>query len=332
MSGRHTREAASGRTASTLGVWPTGSRSAVDDVIDDDDAMIERLDMFFLATADENGTRSARTRAASPASSASWTSTRSPSQLRRQRHVPLDGKRAAQSARRHPVHRLRAAGRMRLNGVASIDEHDPLLTDYPEAQFIVRVRATRCSRTARATSTSCSWWNGPASSQKKRVRRPCRNGSAATGRATCLPPTIRRATLRRSTDAARPQRAGDGGREARPGRGRRPRRCCRDAARRGACRPATSVTMCSAWSSRTSVSTSVERTQTSGPRWAASRGVATVAPSSSSPSISCAARPATCSSIAVHAGLLDQREPGHAPVDVRHRRRSCVEAPRVRGR
>jgi uncharacterized protein len=32
--------------------------------------------------------------------------------------------------------------RMRLNGVASIDERDPLLAEYPEAQFVVRVRAT----------------------------------------------------------------------------------------------------------------------------------------------------------------------------------------------
>ena len=31
--------------------------------------------------------------------------------------------------------------RMRLNGVASVDEDDPLLAEYPEAQFIVRVRA-----------------------------------------------------------------------------------------------------------------------------------------------------------------------------------------------
>lgn len=31
--------------------------------------------------------------------------------------------------------------RMRLNGVASIDERDPLMAEYPEAQFVVRVRA-----------------------------------------------------------------------------------------------------------------------------------------------------------------------------------------------
>lgn len=31
--------------------------------------------------------------------------------------------------------------RMRLNGTASVDPNDPLLEEYPEAQFIVRVRA-----------------------------------------------------------------------------------------------------------------------------------------------------------------------------------------------
>jgi predicted pyridoxine 5'-phosphate oxidase superfamily flavin-nucleotide-binding protein len=31
--------------------------------------------------------------------------------------------------------------RMRLNGIASIDPSDPLMAEYPEAQFIVRVRA-----------------------------------------------------------------------------------------------------------------------------------------------------------------------------------------------
>ena len=32
--------------------------------------------------------------------------------------------------------------RMRLNGVASVEDGDPLLAGYPEAQFIVRVKAT----------------------------------------------------------------------------------------------------------------------------------------------------------------------------------------------
>jgi uncharacterized protein len=33
--------------------------------------------------------------------------------------------------------------RLRLNGVASVDDNDPLLRDYPEAQLVVRVRATQ---------------------------------------------------------------------------------------------------------------------------------------------------------------------------------------------
>jgi hypothetical protein len=32
---------------------------------------------------------------------------------------------------------------LRLNGIASIDEHDPLIDRWPGAQFIVRVRATQ---------------------------------------------------------------------------------------------------------------------------------------------------------------------------------------------
>jgi hypothetical protein len=32
--------------------------------------------------------------------------------------------------------------RLRLNGVASVDDDDPLLAEYPEAQLVVRVRAT----------------------------------------------------------------------------------------------------------------------------------------------------------------------------------------------
>jgi hypothetical protein len=32
--------------------------------------------------------------------------------------------------------------RLRVNGVASIDEHDRLMADYEEAQFVVRVHAT----------------------------------------------------------------------------------------------------------------------------------------------------------------------------------------------
>ena len=52
------------------------------DTIDEGDrAFIEARDMFFLATADEDGSPHAPTRAASPASCACSTSRRSPSRV-----------------------------------------------------------------------------------------------------------------------------------------------------------------------------------------------------------------------------------------------------------
>lgn len=47
--------------------------------------------------------------------------------------------------------------RLRLNGTATIDGRDPLIEDYPEAPFVVRVGCARCSQTARATSIVTPW-------------------------------------------------------------------------------------------------------------------------------------------------------------------------------
>ena len=71
--------------------------------------------------------------------------------------------------------------RLRLNGVASISEDDPLMADYPEAQFVVGCAPSRCSRTARATSTATSSWSAHASCLRPRARRPCRRGRPANG-------------------------------------------------------------------------------------------------------------------------------------------------------
>ena len=43
--------------------------------------------------------------------------------------------------------------RMRFNGTATISSGDPLMAEYPEAQFIVRVRAREISSTVHATFT-----------------------------------------------------------------------------------------------------------------------------------------------------------------------------------
>ena len=82
--------------------------------------------MFFLATADAEGRPSARTRVAIPGfvrvvdertiAFPSWDGN----------GMFLSAGNVLEPARRPPVHRLRAASRLRLNGVASIDDADPL--------------------------------------------------------------------------------------------------------------------------------------------------------------------------------------------------------------
>src|SRR5206468_493314 len=94
--------------------------------------------------------------------------------------------------------------RLRLNGVASFNDDDPLLAEYPEAQLIVRVLAeqvfSNCPRYIHeyrlvARSPSC---------RERHPRRRCRSGSSRVGRATRYPaPTPRGTrTARRCTEAS----------------------------------------------------------------------------------------------------------------------------------
>jgi len=107
-----------------------------------DGAFIEQCDMFFLATADEQGRPNCSYKGGEPGfvrvvdehtiafpnydGNGMYLSM---GNLLRNPHVGLL---FIDFEMRH---------RMRLNGVASVDEDDPLLAEYPEAQFIVRVRA-----------------------------------------------------------------------------------------------------------------------------------------------------------------------------------------------
>ena len=74
--------------------------------------------------------------------------------------------------------------RLRVNGIASIDEDDPLLDDYAEAQLVVRVRASEvlpnCPRYVHHWSSS----SGHDSSRTTVTRRRSPTGSGASGRAT----------------------------------------------------------------------------------------------------------------------------------------------------
>ena len=113
------------------------------DTIDAEDrAFIERMDMFFLATADDDGMPQCSYKGgdpgfvrvldehtiAFPSYDGNGTYLSLGNLLRNPRvgilFVDFDGQR-----------------RLRLNGIASIDEADPLLDEFPGAQVVVRVRA-----------------------------------------------------------------------------------------------------------------------------------------------------------------------------------------------
>ena len=113
----------------------------VRDHLDDADrAFIEALDMFFLATADEHGAPNCSYKGGDPGFV----------RVLDDRTIAFpnyDGNGmylSAGNVLRNPRVGLlfidfERQRRMRLNGVSSIDEADPLLAGYPEAQFIVRV-------------------------------------------------------------------------------------------------------------------------------------------------------------------------------------------------
>jgi uncharacterized protein len=115
----------------------------VDDVIDTDDkAFIESLDMFFLATADEQGYPNCSYKGGEPGFV----------RVLDEHTVAFptyDGNGMYLSTGNVLVNPnvgmlfidFERERRLRLNGVASIDEQVELMESYPEAQFIVRVRA-----------------------------------------------------------------------------------------------------------------------------------------------------------------------------------------------
>ena len=115
------------------------------EIDDADRAFIERMDMFFLATADAEGRPQCSYKGGEPGFVRVLDATTiafpnydgngmylSMGNLAVNPHVGLlfvdfTGERPS---------------RLRLNGLASVDEDDPLAASYPGAQFVVRVRAT----------------------------------------------------------------------------------------------------------------------------------------------------------------------------------------------
>ena len=116
----------------------------VRETIDDDDrAFIEARDMFFIATADEEGRPQCSYKGGDPGFV----------RVLDERTIAFpgyDGNGMYLTFGNTLVNPhvgllfidFEGRKRLRLNGVASIDEDDELLAEYPEAQFVVRVRAT----------------------------------------------------------------------------------------------------------------------------------------------------------------------------------------------
>jgi predicted pyridoxine 5'-phosphate oxidase superfamily flavin-nucleotide-binding protein len=109
----------------------------------DDKAFIEARDRFFLATADENGQPQASYKGGDPGfvRVLDEHTIAFPSYDGNGMYLSMG------NALVNPKVGLlfidfEGRKRLRLNGIASVDERDPLLTEYPEAQFVVRVRAT----------------------------------------------------------------------------------------------------------------------------------------------------------------------------------------------
>jgi predicted pyridoxine 5'-phosphate oxidase superfamily flavin-nucleotide-binding protein len=116
----------------------------VHDRIDEDDrAFIEGRDMFFLATADEEGRPQCSYKGGDPGfvRVLDEHTVAFPAYNGNGMYLSFG------NALVNPHVGLlfidfEGRKRMRLNGVASVDENDPLLAEWPEAQFVVRVRAT----------------------------------------------------------------------------------------------------------------------------------------------------------------------------------------------
>ncbi|MEN3311504.1 MAG: uncharacterized protein V7645_833 [Actinomycetota bacterium] len=116
----------------------------VHDRIDDGDrAFIEARDMFFIATTDEAGQPQCSYKGGEPGFVRVLDDTTIAFPIYDGNGMYLTaGNLVATKKVGLLFIDFEARKRMRLNGLASVDEADPLLPEYPEAQLVVRVQAT----------------------------------------------------------------------------------------------------------------------------------------------------------------------------------------------
>ena len=116
----------------------------VHDRIDDDDrAFIETRDMFFIATVDEDGRPQCSYKGGEPGfvRVLDERTIAFPIYNGNGMYLTAGNLLATQKVGLLFID-FEGRKRMRLNGIASIEDDDPLLAEYPEAQLMVRVAAT----------------------------------------------------------------------------------------------------------------------------------------------------------------------------------------------
>ena len=168
------------------------SRGRIDD---DDRAFIERCDMVFVATADAEGRPNCSYKGGEPGFV----------RVLDERTIALpsyDGNGMYLSMGNLLVNpnvgllfiHFEERKRLRLNGVASIAEDDPLGAEYPGPSSSCASAPSRCFRTARGTSTTTSWSPARASCRRRTARHRCPAGRRASGRGMRCRRTTPRAT------------------------------------------------------------------------------------------------------------------------------------------
>jgi predicted pyridoxine 5'-phosphate oxidase superfamily flavin-nucleotide-binding protein len=110
-----------------------------------DKAFIERMDMFFLATADADGRPQCSYKGGEPGfvKVLDERTLAFPNYDGNGMYLSMGNVLANPHVGMLFIDFVAARpSRLRVNGVATIDDADPLIDEYPEAQFVVRVRAT----------------------------------------------------------------------------------------------------------------------------------------------------------------------------------------------
>ena len=152
----------------------------------DDRAFVERMEMFFLATADEQGMPQCSYKGGDPG----FVRVVDDQTIAFPNYDGNGTYLSMGNLLRNPQVGIlfidfESPKRLRVNGIATIDDDDPLLVSYPRPSSSYACEPPTCYRIARVTCTAWRSSSAHASFPTSPARRPCPIGSGDPGRATC---------------------------------------------------------------------------------------------------------------------------------------------------